>query len=74
MTPVARGTYELAETGRGSAVLTWHNDLDPDTSGEQEIPAEVWKMLKAIIAGQKIGPQAALRLLAGGRTVRRGLE
>lgn len=72
---VAAGTYELEETGQGGAVLRWYNSLEASSGrGEQEIPAEVWKLLGAVLAGQKIGPQAALRLLTGGRSVRRGLE
>lgn len=72
---VAAGRYTLDETGKGSAILRWTNELGTDVEdGDQEIPAEIWKLLKAVMAGQKIDPQAALRLLSGGRTVRRGLE
>jgi len=81
---IATGQFSLYEQPGGSALLQWHDELagqhragaaaDADADGEQQIPAEVWKLLKAVMAGQRIGPQAAVRLLAGGRNVRRGLE
>jgi hypothetical protein len=71
---IGTGEFRLYEQPGGSALLEWNDCGEPGTGGSQEIPAEVWKLLKAVMAGRKIGPQTALRLLAGGRSVRRGLE
>ena len=67
---IGAGQYWLYEQPNGSALLQW-NDAGGGEDSEQEIPAEVWKLLRAVVAGKKIGPQAALRMLTGGRTARR---
>jgi hypothetical protein len=73
------GHYWLYENPDGSAVVEW-NDHGGEwvegavVDGQQEIPAPVWQILKSVAEGKQLGPQAVLRLLAGGRLPRRGLD
>jgi hypothetical protein len=87
---IGAGQYRLYENPDGSAVIEWRNEPsrggfdigDGDAygeshtfaDGEQTIPAPVWHLLKGVAEGRQLGPQAALRLLTGGKVPRRGLE
>jgi hypothetical protein len=68
------GRYWIYENPDGSAAVEWSADGGTGDGGQQHIPAELWRLVRAVADGRQLGPQAVLRMLAGGKVPRRGLE